>query len=189
MSIFVEHLYIEIRIWGNEVEDISLPHVGPVFPTYVPTFYEHLIKTILSSEVDIALHILVISLMCAIRLNLTPVYLVELDAGEVVGVMPASTSYNHLPPYTTVLCRMNPRGILEFARLIEIKDQIRCQHITSIIAYHNSSPRSLTRSLHRTLQTCCVRSEMAHECESLRNWPWRRRRIWSIDITSAHQLL
>ena len=185
MSILVEHLDIEIRIWGNEVEDITFPHVSPVFPAYIPSLYEHLIQTILRSKVNITLNIFVIGLVCAIWLNFTPVYLVEFDAGVVVGVMPTATSDNHLPPYSTVLCWMNPRGILEFAWLIEIQNQIRCQHVTSIVADHNCTPRSLTRSLHSTLQSCCIRSKMANKGKCLRHWPRRRFRIWSICITAS----
>ena len=88
MGIFVKHLDIEVGIWGNEVKDITLPHICPVFPTNVPAFYQHLVETVLGSEVDITLHILIIGLMGPVRLNLAPVNLVEFDAGEVIGIMP-----------------------------------------------------------------------------------------------------
>ena len=88
MSILIEHLDVKVGIGRHEVEHIALPHVCPVFPTDIPTLNEHLLKTILGSEVDIALHLLVIGCMAAIGLHLRPVDLIELDAGIVVGIIP-----------------------------------------------------------------------------------------------------
>ena len=70
MSILVESLDIEIRIRGDEVEHVPLPHVCPVFPTFVPSLYEHLVDAIGSSEVDIAAHILVVGEVATVRLCL-----------------------------------------------------------------------------------------------------------------------
>ena len=108
VGIVVEHLDVEIRIRCHEVEDVAFPHVCPVFPTNIPTLDQHLVETILGSEVDVSLHILIVGLMGAVGLHLRPVNLVELDAGEVVGIVPRATTHNHFPPHTTILGRMNP---------------------------------------------------------------------------------
>ena len=70
MSIVVEHLDIEVRIWSHEIEDIELLMTEPVFPTFVPAFYKHLLQTVLGCKVDVALYLLVGCTMGAIRLAL-----------------------------------------------------------------------------------------------------------------------
>ena len=108
MGIVVEHLQVEVGVGGHKVEDIALPHVCPVLPTDVPTFNENLVETILGCKVDIALHLLVVGGMTTVGLHTVPVDLVEFDAGEVVGIVPRALADNHLPPYATVLCGMDP---------------------------------------------------------------------------------
>ena len=39
VGILVEHLDVEVGIGRHEVEDIALPHIGPVFPADVPSLY------------------------------------------------------------------------------------------------------------------------------------------------------
>ena len=124
VGIVVQHLDVEVGIGSHEVKDITLPHVGPVFPAYIPAFDEYLVESVLGGEVDVALHVLVVGLMRAVGLHLAPVNLVELDAGEVIGIVPIATTYNHLPPDATILRRMNPRGILELAGLVEVEYQV-----------------------------------------------------------------
>ena len=63
----------------------------------------------------------------------TPVDLVEFDRGEVVGIMPGTPSYDHLPPHTAVLRGMDPGGILKLTRLIEVQDKIVREHVAGIV--------------------------------------------------------
>ena len=60
MSIFVQSLDVEIRIWGDKVEDIVLAAVCPVFPAFIPALYEHLAEAMLSSEIDVSAYLLVV---------------------------------------------------------------------------------------------------------------------------------
>ena len=108
VGIVVEHLDIEVGVGCHEVEDVALPHVGPVFPAYVPTLYEHFLQAVLGSEVDIALHLLIVGGMASVGLHLAPVDLIEFDGGEVVGIVPVALAYNHLPPHATVFCGVDP---------------------------------------------------------------------------------
>ena len=133
VGIVVEHLDIEVGIGGHEVEHVAFPHVRPVFPTDVPTFYQHLVEAVLGSEVNVTLHVLVVSLVGAVGLHLTPVDLIEFDRGEVVGVVPTTATYDHLPPHAAVLRGMDPRGILNLTRLIEVQDKIVREHVTGIV--------------------------------------------------------
>ena len=124
VRIVVEHLNVEVGIRRHKVKNVAFPHVCPIFPTNIPSLYKYLVKTILGSEVDIALHILVVSLVRAVRFHLRPVNFIELDAGEVVGIVPVATTHNHLPPDTAILGGMNPRRIVKSARLVEVQNEI-----------------------------------------------------------------
>ena len=108
MGIVVERLDVEIRIRCDKIEDVALPHICPVLPSYIPAFHQNLIETVLSSEVDIAAHFLIVGSMTAIGLHLCPVNFVQLDAGEFIGVVPRTLTHNHFPPNATILCWMNP---------------------------------------------------------------------------------
>ena len=124
MCILVEHLDVEVGVWGHEVEHVTFPHVGPVFPSYVPSFYEHLVETVLGSEVDVTLHLLVVGSMTTVGLHAAPVYLVEFYRGKLVGVVPTALAYNHLPPYTAVFRGVYPRGVVKSARLVEVQYEV-----------------------------------------------------------------
>ena len=189
MGIVVEHLDIEVGIGGHEVEHIAFPHIRPVFPTYVPAFYQHLVETVLGGEVDVALHVLVVGLVGAVGLYLTPVDLIEFDRGEVVGVMPGTTSYDHLPPHAAVLRGMDPGGILQLTGLVQVQDEAVREHVTGIVRYHHRAPGRLTGCLHRTLQTSGVRCEMTHKCKHLRQGIRSGLRIGGIYIAATHQFL
>ena len=108
VGIVVEHLEVEVWIGCLEVEHIAFPHVCPVFPADIPTLYQYLVESVLGSEVNVSLDLLVVGSMTAIRLHLVPVDVVEFDGREVVGIVPSGLADYHLPPYATVLGRMNP---------------------------------------------------------------------------------
>ena len=88
VSIVVESLDIEVRIRCDEIEDIVLPVVGPVFPTNVPALNEHLGQAVGGGEVDVLAHLGVVGAVAAVGLSLAPVYAVELDGGILIGVVP-----------------------------------------------------------------------------------------------------
>ena len=70
MGVVIEHLYIEIGIWGLEVKHVILRVAKPILPTDVPSLHKHLIKTMLGSEINIFLHILIIGWMLTVRFGL-----------------------------------------------------------------------------------------------------------------------
>ena len=57
VCILVEILDIEVGIRSDEVKDIALPHICPVFPSDVPTLNQYLVETVGCGEVDILLHV------------------------------------------------------------------------------------------------------------------------------------
>ena len=80
---------------------------------------------------------------------------------------------------------MNPRGVFEFARLVEVEDEIARQHVARIVADHNGTPGCLARCLHGTLQTCSVRRQMADKREGLWQGIGRWQGIRRIFIAAA----
>ena len=151
MGIVVEHLDVKVGIRCHEVEDVTLPLVGPVFPSDIPTLDEHLLQAVGSSEVNVAFHLLVIGAMTTIRLDGVPVDGIEFDGGEFIGIIPAALANNHLPPDTTVLRGMYPRRIFYLTRFVEVQNEVIGQHVASIITDHDGTPGRLTRCLHTAL--------------------------------------
>ena len=79
VGIVVQCFQVEVGVGRHKVEDVALPHVGPVFPTHVPAFYQHLVESVLGSEVNVAAHLLVVGGMAAVGLHLLPVNSVSLS--------------------------------------------------------------------------------------------------------------
>ena len=108
VGIVVEILYVEVGVWCDKVEDVELLMAEPVLPSYVPSFHEHLLQTVLCSKVDVSLHLRRGGAVGAVRLALGVVGLAQSDGRIVVGVAPALSAHDHVPPHATVFCRMNP---------------------------------------------------------------------------------
>ena len=66
VGIVVERLDVEIGIGCHEVKDVPFPHVGPVLPAHVPSFHQHLVKTVGSCEVNVTAHLLVVGGVAAV---------------------------------------------------------------------------------------------------------------------------
>ena len=160
MSVVVEGFQVEVGIRSLEVEHIALPAVCPVLPSYVPTFHKHLVETVLGCEVDVAAHFLIRRTVAAIGSCLHPVDVVELHGGELIGVVPRRFTNNHLPPHTTILRGMNPRGVVQCTRVVEIEDEVRGKHVAGIVGDHHRAPRRLARCLHATFQARGIGGEM-----------------------------
>ena len=159
MRILIECLDVEIRIWSQEIEYLFLHIATPVFPTDVPSFYQDCIETMGCSKVDVTAHIGIVGRMLARWLGMYIVGSIQLHGRIIMGISPLTLTGNHLPPYTYVLHRMNPGGILDLARLIEIENQVGRQHLAGIICNDHSTPRALERSLHVSLHTLCIRGK------------------------------
>ena len=151
VSIIIQVFNVKVGIRSYEVEYIGLPHARPVFPTNVPSLNKYLVKTIGSGKVDVALHLLGVSAMATVRFSLRIVGLAKFHTWELIGVVPCAVAYNHFPPHTAVLGWVNPASVLNLARLVEVKDKARGEHVASIIAHHHGAPGSLARSLHAAL--------------------------------------
>ena len=114
VGVFVQSGQVEVRIRCEEVEDELLLLAVPVLPADVPTFYQHLVQSVLGSkamgsgEVDVAAHIGVIGAMRAVGLGVFIISLTEFHRWEVVGISPGALARDHLPPNAHVFHRVNP---------------------------------------------------------------------------------
>ena len=159
MGIVVEVFDVEIGIGSHKVEDIGLPHIGPVFPTHVPSFHQHLLQTVGRGKVDVLLHLGCVGGMAAVGLRLGPVYEVELDGGIFIGVVPSALAHDHLPPHAAILRGVNPTRVLYLARLVEIENEVARKHVTGIVAHHHRAPRRGAGCLHTSLEAGGIGSE------------------------------
>ena len=105
--------------------------------------------------------------MAAVGLHLGPVYLVELDAGILVGVVPRALADNHLPPHATVFCGVDPACVLNLARLVEVVYHLGGEHRARVVAHHHGAPGSLAGCLHVALHACGVGCKPRFEHEVL----------------------
>ena len=159
VGILVQPLEVEVRVRCDEVEHILLPVAEPVLPADVPAFHKHLLHSVGSSEVDILLHVGSVRRMAAVGLGVCIVGLPELHGTELIRISPRLAACYHLPPHTAVLGGMNPGSVLDLAGFVEVKNEVACQHIPCIVAYHHRTPWGLARCLHKSFQTCRIRRE------------------------------
>ena len=108
VGILVEILDVEVGIWCNKVEYVELLVSEPVFPAFVPTLYKHFLQTVLGCKIDVSLYLGCCGAVCSVRLALRIVGLAQAYRGQIVGVGPCLGAHNHVPPYSTVFCRVNP---------------------------------------------------------------------------------
>ena len=148
VGVLVEILDVEVGIGRDEVEDVPLPTVGPVLPADVPALDEHLLQAVLGREVDITLHVLRIGRMASVGTDVVPVHLVDIDAGQVVGIVPRALADDHLPPHATILRGVDPGRVLDLAGLVEVEDQVGGEHVAGVVADHDRTPGRVERHLH-----------------------------------------
>ena len=126
MSVLIERFEVEVGIRGYKIEHIVFFVTKPVFPTYIPTFYKHLVEAVFCCKIDIFAHFFVISTVGTIRFSFAVINGIEVDSREVVRIAPRVFTGNHFPPNTDVFYRFNPRSIGDSARFVEVENQARC---------------------------------------------------------------
>ena len=122
VRIFVQGIDIKVRIWGHEVEHIIFRLAGPVFPAYVPSLHEELVKAVLGCEVDIPAHIFVVGRMLAVRYAYAVSDIFQFDRRQ-VGICPGTLPCNHFPPYAHVFHRLDPGNVAVCAWVVKIQDE------------------------------------------------------------------
>jgi len=125
----------------------------PVFPTFVPALYQHLVETVGGRKVYVSLHILIIGAMTSVGFCFGIVRFAQLNGRKIVRICPCTLTSNHFPPYAYILHRFNPGNIFISARLIQIQSQLGSEDIARIVTYNHRTPRRLAGSLHITFIT------------------------------------
>ena len=120
VCILIETFEVKVRIRSHEVKDIIFGVVKPIFPAYIPTLYKHLVKPMLSSEVNITAYFLVVSRMGAIGACFGVIYFVKIHGREIIGISPRRLTADHFPPYSYIFYRFDPRSIGECTRFVEV---------------------------------------------------------------------
>ena len=166
VGVVVQRLDVEVWIGRDEIKDITFPHICPVFPTDIPALDKYLVEAVLGGEIDVAAYLLVVGGVATMRLHFLPIDAVELDAWIVIGIVPVAFADNHLPPYSAVLCRMNPADIFQCTWLVEVQDEVRGKHIACVVRDDDRPPRRLAGCLHGAFQSCSIWSQVADEGES-----------------------
>ena len=159
LRICIQHFQIEIRIRCNEIKYIIFWFAEPIFPTFVPSFYQYLIKSMFRSKVNVPFHIIVIRCMASVRFCFWIICFAQFHRVNIVRICPRTFSANHFPPHTNVFHRFNPRNIFISTRIVQIQCQLRCQNITRIITHDYRAPRRTTRCLHISFISLWVRCQ------------------------------
>ena len=120
-SICVQHLHVEIRIGSDEIKHIIFWFAEPIFPAFIPAFYQYLIETMLRCKVDITFYFVIVGSMTSVRACLWIIRLSEFDGINIICICPTAFSGNHLPPHTDILHRFNPRNILISTWFVQIQ--------------------------------------------------------------------
>ena len=166
-GVLVNGFDIKIGVRCLEVEYQIFGMSKPIFPPYVPTFYQYAIKTIFGGKVDIFLHIFGSSPVLAVGFEGGVIGFTDMYTRNIVSVRPFFHTSNHFPPYPYVLHWVNPRSISQSARFVEVEGDIGSQNIAGIVANNHCTPRRLGRGLHITFGTVGIGGNPRLEYESL----------------------
>ena len=147
LGIVIQHLHIKVRIRSHKVEYIIFGVAEPVFPTFVPAFHQYLVKTILGSKVNVTFHIFISSTMLTIGFGLVVIRFTQFYGRKIIRISPSALTGNHFPPYAYIFHRFNPGNIFVSTRFVQVQCQLGSQNITSVITYHNRTPRGFAGSL------------------------------------------
>ena len=108
---------VEVGIWLCVVEPLA-----PA-PANIPALDKHATEAILCGKVDISAYVL---RCCAV--------------GHVAAHIPCRLLKVHLPPYADILHRLNPRRLLQLARLVEVENHCRLHQCACTITHDNHAP-------------------------------------------------
>ena len=160
-------LHVEVGVGGHEVEYVVLLVAEPVFPAHVPSFNQHSIEAVFGGEVNVALHVGRVGRVCAVGFGVGKVGFAQLHGRKVVGVAPGALVGNHVPPYAYIFSGLDPRGILDFARFVQVQRQARSQDVGSLVAHHDGAPGRHAGSLQVAFVAASVGGEPALEGHGL----------------------
>ena len=159
VRVVVKGLQVEVRIWGDEIEDVILGVAEPIFPALVPALDEDLVEAVLGGEVDVATHLLVVCCMCTVGLHLGVVRHAEFHREQIVGVGPCGFADDHLPPHTDVFHGLDPGDVFQGAGFVKVQREMRGEDLACIVAHHDGAPGGVAGCLHVPLLSLCIGRE------------------------------
>ena len=106
--ILLKFFHVKVRVRSDKVEHIILALTEPIFPTFVPSFYQYLAKSVFCCKIDIAFYVSCISRVLAVRFNFRIIGYAQFNTIEFVCISPSAFVGNHIPPYSDVFHRSNP---------------------------------------------------------------------------------
>ena len=65
-GIRIQHLHIKIRIGSDKIKYIIFGFAKPVFPAFVPAFYQYLIETMPGRKVNITFYFIIVGCMTSV---------------------------------------------------------------------------------------------------------------------------
>ena len=163
MGISVESREIEVRIRGHEVEDVVFLLVVPVFPAFVPAFYQKCVKAVLRRKIYVAADIFIVRAVIAVGPDRGIVGHTELNGRKLVGVRPLALPRNHLPPDAHIFYGMDPAHILKGAGLVEVEDKAGGEHLGRAFADLHRPPGRPARCLEPSFHPLCIRRKPGAE--------------------------
>ena len=131
---------VEVGIGFVEEELTIFPVRSPVFPTFVPAFYQYSVDAMGGGEVDIFLHMGGIGGVMTIGFQFGIIRNAGLGLVEITICPGLSFACEHFPPHADEFHRTNPGGIFILARFVQIINQLRSKNVTGIIANNNGTP-------------------------------------------------
>ena len=123
VCVVVQCFEVEVGVRSYKVKHIVLFVSKPVFPTYIPTFHEHLVEAVFRRKIDVFAYFFVGSAVGTIRFSFGVIHRIKVYCRKVVGITPRVFTGNHFPPNAHILHRFNPRSIGNSARFVEVEDK------------------------------------------------------------------
>ena len=144
---------VEVGIGFVEEELTIFPVRSPVFPTFVPAFYQYSVDAMGGGKVDIFLHMGGIGGVMTIGFQFGIIRNAGFGLVEITICPGFSFACEHFPPHADEFHRTNPGGIFILARFVQIINQLRSKNVTGIIANNNGTPRRQHGQLQVTFLT------------------------------------
>ena len=166
LGIALQFGYIEIGVGLVEIVDEFLAVSIVVFPAFVPAFHQHGVKPVFRGEVDVFFYVCRVGSVVSVGFQLRIIGLADNDVLR-VGICPRGALTREVfPPYADILRRMNPRGIRQLARFVQVQDEAGSQDVAGIVAYYDGTPRRNASGLHVGFRAVAVGSEVRAEYEA-----------------------
>ena len=106
--ILLQFFHVKVWVRSHKVEYIVLALTEPIFPTFVPSFYQYLAESVFCRKIDIAFHVSCISRVLTVRFSFRIIGYTQLNTIEIIGISPSAFISNHIPPYSDVFHRSDP---------------------------------------------------------------------------------